>query len=92
MEILVSTKEAARRISVGKTKLFDLLSTQQLQAVRLGSRTMIPVSELQRFAATLPSRGKLTAASTPKVVGNRQPDRVLPTANDPVKELCHGKT
>jgi excisionase family DNA binding protein len=56
VELLVPTKEARRRIGVGKTTLFDLLKKKRLRAVRLGSRTMIPVSELERFAATLPPR------------------------------------
>ena len=55
MELLVSTREAARRLGIGKTSLFYLLKTE-LGSVRLGGRTMIPVSELQRFAAALPRR------------------------------------
>jgi excisionase family DNA binding protein len=55
VELLVSTREAARRLGIGKTNLFHLLNTE-LGAVRLGGRTMIPVSELQRFAAGLPRR------------------------------------
>jgi excisionase family DNA binding protein len=55
VELLVSTREAARRLGIGKTSLFHLLKTE-LGSVRLGGRTMIPVSELQRFAAALPRR------------------------------------
>jgi excisionase family DNA binding protein len=62
-ELLVSTAEAARRVGVGKTKFFELLKDDQIKAVRLGRRTLVPVAELERFAAMLPARsGPLTSA------------------------------
>ena len=56
MQLLVSTREGARRLGCGKTKLFELLRTEQIQAVRFGGRTMIPTSELGRFVSALPPR------------------------------------
>jgi excisionase family DNA binding protein len=61
VELLVSTRESARRLGCGKTKLFELLKTEQIQAVRFGGRTMIPTAELERFASMLPPR-RLTKA------------------------------
>jgi excisionase family DNA binding protein len=54
--ILFSTREAAHRLSVGKTKLFALLKDGRIKAVRLGTRTLIRASELEAFAAALPER------------------------------------
>jgi excisionase family DNA binding protein len=60
-ELLTTTHEAARRLGIGRTKLFELLKEDRLRAVRLGSKTLIPVAELENFAATLPLRnGKST--------------------------------
>lgn len=55
-QILCSTREAAHRLSIGRTKLFSLLKEGKIKAVRLGTRTLIPVGELESFAATLPTR------------------------------------
>jgi excisionase family DNA binding protein len=62
LELLVSTAEGARRIGVGKTKFFELLKEEQIKAVRIGRRTLIPTAELDRFVAGLPVRGTLNVA------------------------------
>jgi excisionase family DNA binding protein len=64
MELLISTREGARRLGIGKTTFFDLLKDGRIEAVRLGGRTLIHPAELERFAAALPRRActKLTAA------------------------------
>jgi excisionase family DNA binding protein len=54
--LLVSTKNAWRALGIGKTKGFELLRTRKLGAVRIGRKTLIPVAELERFAASLPRR------------------------------------
>jgi len=46
--------EAARLLGIGKTKLFDLVRTGALPAVRLGGRTLIRRADLEMFAAALP--------------------------------------
>jgi hypothetical protein len=76
VELLVSTREAARRLGIGKTSLFHLLKTE-LGSVRLGGRTMIPVSELQRFAAALPRRlpgGKMEQGKDRELRSTLEPD------------------
>jgi excisionase family DNA binding protein len=62
MELLVSTREGARRIGVGKTKFFELLKDERIKAVRIGRRTLIPTVELDRFVAGLPPRRTASAA------------------------------
>ena len=64
--MVVGTTKACFLLGCGKTKLFALLKTGQIQAVRFGGRTMIPTAELERFASMLPRRGPPKAASTGK--------------------------
>src|SRR5262245_9259990 len=54
--MLLSITESARRLGIGKTRVFELLKAEELQAVRLGGRTLIPIAELERFVAQLPPR------------------------------------
>ena len=43
--------DACRRLGVGRTALYALLKAKELKAIKLGGRTVIPESELQRFIA-----------------------------------------
>jgi excisionase family DNA binding protein len=54
--MLLSITESARRLGIGKTRVFELLKAEELHAVRLGGRTLIPIAELERFVAQLPPR------------------------------------
>ncbi len=42
--LAVSVDEASRRLGVGRTLLYDLIRRKQVRAVKLGMRTVIPVS------------------------------------------------
>lgn len=41
--------EAAKRLGVGRTTIYELIAARQLRAFKLGTRTLIPESELRRF-------------------------------------------
>ena len=41
--------EACRRLSIGKTTLYQLMTTGEIKAIKVGTRTLIPETELQRF-------------------------------------------
>jgi len=41
--------EACRRISVPRTRMFQLIKDGQIVPIKVGGRTLIPESELQRF-------------------------------------------
>jgi excisionase family DNA binding protein len=41
--------EAAKRLGVGRTAIYELIGARQLRAFKLGTRTLIPESELTRF-------------------------------------------
>ena len=43
----------AQVYGISRSKLYELIAAGQLKAVKLGSRTLIPHSELVRFLATL---------------------------------------
>ena len=62
--MLLSITESARRLGIGKTRVFELLKAEELHAVRLGGRTLIPIAELERFVAQLPPR---TRGHSPRV-------------------------
>jgi excisionase family DNA binding protein len=40
---------AAQRIGIGRSLIFELLARGELSAIKIGSRTLIPESELRRF-------------------------------------------
>ncbi len=43
--------QACARLAVSRSTLYELLKSGELRAFKLGSRTLIPESELQRFIA-----------------------------------------
>ncbi len=50
--ICVRPAEAARRLSIGQTKLYAMLAEGRLSAVKLGQRcTLIPISEIEKLLA-----------------------------------------
>jgi excisionase family DNA binding protein len=70
MELLLSVAETARRLGIGKTRFFELLKAEELHAVRLGGRTLIPIAELERFVAQLPPRTR-SHSETKKIATRR---------------------
>jgi excisionase family DNA binding protein len=52
--LALTTAEAARSLGIGKTKLFELIGSGALPAVRLGGRTLIRREDLEAFTAQLP--------------------------------------
>ena len=43
--------EALAAVPIGRTKLFELIATEQLRTVRIGSRRLIPVDALTELIA-----------------------------------------
>lgn len=48
-QLLVTPEEAARRLSVGRTTVYELMSTGLLQSVSIGRCRRVPVSSLALF-------------------------------------------
>ena len=52
-QLLVGVKEASHTLSVGRTKIFGLLTTGELQRVKIGRRTLITKESVERLAGVL---------------------------------------
>lgn len=52
-KLLLTPEEAAERLSVGRSKIYGLISEGRLRSVRLGGSRRIPAAALVAFVATL---------------------------------------
>lgn len=43
--------EACRRLGIGRSALYELIKTGELRAIKIGKRTLIPETELQKIIA-----------------------------------------
>lgn len=48
--LLIGRQEAARMLSISERAIDYLVANRQLSARRIGTRVLIPLSDLQRFA------------------------------------------
>lgn len=48
-KLLLSAEEAADRLGVGRTTIFELLAAGELQSIKIGRRRLIPVAALAAF-------------------------------------------
>jgi excisionase family DNA binding protein len=44
--LLCSTKDAARLLGIGSTKLWDLISSKELQTHRIGARRLVRIDSI----------------------------------------------
>jgi excisionase family DNA binding protein len=51
--LLVTPEEAARRLSVGRTTIYELMASGELQSVNIGRCRRVPVSSLSLFVNRL---------------------------------------
>ena len=49
-----SPTDAAKTLGIGRSTLFGLLARGEIKARKLGTRTLIPAAELQRYVDSLP--------------------------------------
>jgi excisionase family DNA binding protein len=54
MKELISVREACERLSIGKTKMFELLGKGEIESVRVGRKRLIVVSSLEKWIQNLP--------------------------------------
>lgn len=47
-----SVPEACRRLSIGRTMFYDLVKRDEVRVIRIGSRTLVPETELQKLIAS----------------------------------------
>jgi excisionase family DNA binding protein len=55
--LLITLEEAARRLSVGRTTLYELAARGELQTVTIGRCRRVPLSSLNSFVERLTSEG-----------------------------------
>ncbi|MEQ3744984.1 MAG: helix-turn-helix domain-containing protein [Henriciella sp.] len=55
--LAVSPAEAARMAGIGRTKLYELMATNEIASMKLGSRRLIRVSEIESFLDRLLAAG-----------------------------------
>lgn len=46
-DILCSVKEAANRLSIGRTLTYDLIKKRRLETVKIGNRTLVKVDSIK---------------------------------------------
>jgi excisionase family DNA binding protein len=51
--LLHSFASAQKRLMIGRTKLFELVASGDIETVRIGSRRLIPAQALDEFVARL---------------------------------------
>ena len=51
--MLYSPAEAASALGIGRTKLFELLSSGAIESLRIGTLRRIPAASLHRYVETL---------------------------------------
>lgn len=51
--LLLTPKEAALVLAIGRSKLYDLLRSEEIFSIRIGGSRRIPVSALQEFVGRL---------------------------------------
>jgi excisionase family DNA binding protein len=53
VQLLLSVNETAARLSIGRTKLYQLVARGELQLVKIGSKSLITHASLQAFVAKI---------------------------------------
>jgi excisionase family DNA binding protein len=51
--ILLTVNEAATRLGLGKTKVYELLTSGELASVRIGAARRIPIRALEEYVERL---------------------------------------
>lgn len=55
-QITVSPAEAARLAGLGRTKLYEAISSRELASFKIGTRRLIRVSELERWLSSFEAK------------------------------------
>ena len=51
--LMYQVPEACRHLRVGRSLFYDLIAARRLVVVKIGTRTLVPATELNRLAAEL---------------------------------------
>ncbi|MFD6872918.1 MULTISPECIES: excisionase family DNA-binding protein [unclassified Streptomyces] len=61
--VLLTVEEAARRLSIGRTTCFHLISSGQLESVPIGRLRRVPADAVHDFLARLRKTNRSTSAA-----------------------------
>jgi excisionase family DNA binding protein len=50
---LLSIEQAGQALNIGRSKIYQLIRSQEIHTVKLGKRRLVPASEVQAFVARL---------------------------------------
>ena len=59
-KMLLSPEEAAEMLGVGRSRVYDLIRTRQLQSVLIGKSRRVPVAAVHAFVTRLTEQDVLT--------------------------------
>jgi excisionase family DNA binding protein len=52
-ELLVTVEGGARRIHLGRSKMYELIASGEIESVRIGKARRIPIAALEAYVARL---------------------------------------
>lgn len=52
--LVLGVKDAAAYVGLSRSRLYELIASQEIEARKLGSRTVVPVASLKAFVAASP--------------------------------------
>lgn len=58
-QLLLSPREVAATLSIGRSKVFELLATGELASVKIGRRRLIPRAALSEYVGRLCNEAEL---------------------------------
>ncbi|WP_328295784.1 helix-turn-helix domain-containing protein [Kineococcus sp. NBC_00420] len=60
--LLLSVQEAHRQLGLGRSKLYEFITAGDIETVKVGRRTLVPMESLQAFVEKLRHRPAVGAA------------------------------
>jgi len=67
-QLLLSPVQAAKRLGIGRSTLYQLLADEQLESVHIGARRLVPVDGLERYVERL-RRGETDTVTADGTLG-----------------------
>lgn len=64
-ESLLTVNEAAARLSIGRTLLYELISKKELNTIKIGRARRVPESAIQEWISRRMREHEMTGANTP---------------------------
>jgi excisionase family DNA binding protein len=65
--LLLRPEEAAQRLAISRTVLFDLIATGEIDSVKIGRSRRIPLSALHVYVAALPTESSRVNSQSGRV-------------------------